>query len=144
MGDFIHVHIKIFKTNLLIYERPNTLLADLRRVEPPPPPGSAVFFKFMRVKERRWTDHRALCSFGPFCIPSVVVNSSLLAYDPGSLSNRGPPSRLSEDRGNQPTSEEMRGGLPVRLIWLFSKKKSLSYRASNYLKTKLNQIRYDQ
>ena len=56
------------------------------------------------------------CSFGPFCIPSVVVNKSLLAYDPGSLSNRGPPSRFSEDRGNQPTSKGMRGGLPVRLI----------------------------
>ena len=61
MGDFIHVYIKIFNTNLLIYERPNTLLADLRRVEPPPPPPAVPFFKFMRVKERRGTDHRALC-----------------------------------------------------------------------------------
>ena len=44
MGFFIHVHIKIFKTKLLIYERPNTLLADLRRVEPPSPSsGSATF-----------------------------------------------------------------------------------------------------
>ena len=39
--------------------------------------GRAVtffFFKFMRVKERRGSDLRALYSFGPFCIPSAVVN----------------------------------------------------------------------
>ena len=44
-----------------------------------PPPGSAgqknfFFVKFMRVKGRKGTGHRALCSFGPFCIPPVVFN----------------------------------------------------------------------
>ena len=66
---------RFFKTNLLInvYERPNKLLADSRGRAPPP--GSAgFFFTFMRVKVRRGMDHHALYSFGPFCIPSVVVN----------------------------------------------------------------------
>ena len=47
-------------------------------VEGPPPPGSAsqkkIIVKFMRVKRRKGTGHRALCSFCPFCIPPVVVN----------------------------------------------------------------------
>ena len=39
---------------------------------PSPPPGSAGQKK--RVKGWKGTGHRALCSFGPFCIPPVVIN----------------------------------------------------------------------
>ena len=37
--------------------------------------GQKIFLvDFMRVKGRRGKGHRVLYSFGPFCIPSVVVN----------------------------------------------------------------------